>query len=212
MSIILDYITGKDLSPEDLQKVIEAREKSIKTASYQTASGVGTNFYYDFDRICFEGIKEMSEGLKGQRVIELGPGMHPIYEKLISFEIDHYIAVEGFEPDATGGALNVMLENHGDDHFQKVEVVHKDALSYLLEQPDESAVVMSFGMMCPELQNGKNDLYYPFLAKEIHRVTPKDGLTLYVGSRDFGLAHLMKKVGFESIYTRENYQFLGRKK
>src|SRR3989339_165030 len=63
---------------------------------------------------------------------------------------------------------------------KNAKIVEEDGLSYLLKQDDESSLVTSYGIICPEISRMNNNDYFKFLIKEIYRVTPKDGITMHV--------------------------------
>jgi hypothetical protein len=72
---------------------------------------------------------------------------------------------------------------------------------------------MSFGMICPELQNIGNNIYYSFLAKEIYRVTPKQGITVHVGNPFLDVSQLLESAGFKIISAENiNQGAIARKK
>lgn len=150
--------------------------------------------------------------MKGKKVIELGPGRNSLAKKLFEkYGIAEYVAVEPVDYNATDGSL--------DTKNKRVSMSNKDALEYLLEQPNESAIVISFGVMNPELltpplamaflaveyphdavmkEVGYN--YYGFLGREIFRVTPKDAISIHgfnVGTADVDLYFV--KPGFRPV-------------
>src|SRR3989339_335695 len=63
---------------------------------------------------------------------------------------------------------------------KNAKIVEEDGLSYLLKQDDESSLVTSYGIICPEISRMNNNDYFKFLIKEIYRVTPKNGITMHV--------------------------------
>lgn len=72
----------------------------------------------------------------------------------------------------------------------------------MLEQQSNSSVVMSFGLFCPDLQSGKK-LYCRFLAHEIYRVTPYNGITIHYGNSGFGIKKLFEEAGFKIIKSED---------
>ncbi|MEA3329983.1 MAG: hypothetical protein U9Q06_04540 [Nanoarchaeota archaeon] len=211
--ILSAYFNGGHLEETPLKRLLEIRQSCIDQAVSRAVSGWGVSFSGDFEDIERQYPDIVKDGLTGQTVIELGPVHRPVYMELKKFDISRYVAVEPFEPRATGGALNHILDQvqDGDAEFERMKLSDKDGLSYLITQPDKSAVVMSYGVFCPDLQHG-NGLYVRFLAKEIHRVTPENGITIHCGNPGYDLHSLFKQVGFQIAETRQDYVALGIKK
>lgn len=133
-----------------------------------------------------ERIPLLREGFKGKRVVELGPERRPVYALLSRLGITGYTAVEPNYADKTREALK--------SHEGQIEVVPVDGLSYLLTQPNDSCVVVSFGVL-PYCSEPYNEL----IAKEIFRATVPDGVSVhYPKARDF-YRYPYVKAGFRPI-------------
>ncbi len=131
------------------------------------------------------------------------------------FGIAKYTAVEAFETKATGGALSYILDRlpkaQSDAAFLEMTLSDKDGLTYLINQPDESAIVMSFGVLCPWLQQHENATYYRFLAREIYRVTPQGGISVHVVNSGGGWEEMFSTAGFDTIPSRTSHHIIVQK-
>ncbi len=116
--------------------------------------------------------------IERRRVIELRPGPTPLYQLFQHLGVAEYVAVEPFNPTMTREKLP-----------SEIEVVEEDGLTYLLKQPDNSAIVVSCGVIDPTLYGKKQPpertlrimMYYQFLADEIYRVTPPGDISIHTG-------------------------------
>jgi len=133
-----------------------------------------------------EEIPLLREGFKGKKVIELGPERNPVYPHLAKHGIAGYTAVEPNYADETSEALK--------GHDGKTDVVKVDGLSYLLSQPNDSAVVISFGVL-PWCGNS----YMESIAQEIYRVTPPGGISVHSPKIDRIERYPYVETGFKPI-------------
>lgn len=190
-SLVSAYFRGFDISCEDLQKVRNYRKECVERALEPNMSEGSTNSRKVHELLLKRFREVFAKELAGKRIIELGPGSYPFVELLSGFDIKEYVGVEPFNAKCTKCALPVD---------ERIKIVEQDGLSYLLTQPSESAVVLSFGVFAPELYS-MSDLkkvydYYRFMAKEITRVTPKNSITIHhsITAEDF-----LREFGFEEL-------------
>lgn len=213
--IIDAYCRGRPLDASDLQIAQAARERSIATTLERAVSGIATSFVEDFEILALRHAHLFREQLKGRDVIEIGPAHRPAYTDLKKFGIGRYTAVEAFETKSTGGALNHILDQlpkaQGDAAYREMTLSDKDGLTYLINQPDESAIVMSFGVLCPWLQQHENTNYYRFLAREIYRVTPQGGISVHVVNSGGGWEEMFSTAGFDTIPSRTSHHIIVQK-
>jgi len=151
----------KNITPELLQHFSHEEASELVKYFFQTpsASTQGVDGTYDFNKIDENGMSFLEKELEGQNVIEFGNAGWRTNRHLQQFKLNSY---EGVDPD------------YG-----------KDALTHLMRQPDNSAIVCSFGVM----ESGVLDSwvgrdkplgkYIDLLAKEIHRVTPQGAISLH---------------------------------
>jgi hypothetical protein len=209
------FLRGEELTEEELGDVDSFRKNCIKYVSILTKPSPHTDFFTDFQRYLMPQYNDLfKEKLKDQKIIEIGPAINPIYNTLReNYSIASYVAVEPFCMGMTKGSLNHSIK---EDDFARVEAEETDGLSYLLTQPDESAITMSFGVLNRELVKGSVDVtefYYRFLAKEIHRVTPQDGISIHLYN-ECGLISVDKvfeRVGFQVEKTRSTNGIIAHK-
>jgi len=160
-----------------------------------------TPYGSEFDRL----VKIHKVNLNGQRVIELGPGGAPKAKVLLErWGAREYVGVEPFFIDMTRRRLGLEDE--------RITLIKTDGLTYLLSQPDNSAVVINCGVICPELIRGwfgpYNMDYYRFLGREIFRVTPYGAATVSITNRTgeerdlFFRDHGFKGTDSIAIYTK----------
>lgn len=184
------YFKGDRLSETDLKPVFDYRSECITQAVLslgylQRKFGISDaknvkrwQFGQHFDEI-FESeeyVPVFKKQMQGQRVIELGPGFYPKADMLFEkFGIDKYDAAEPRTYELTQAKLDMK--------DPRIRLVKEDSLSYLLRQPDDSAIIISCGVICPELLQCAADdpdiSYFRFLGKEMQRVTPKGALTIH---------------------------------
>lgn len=144
----------------------------------QATSDAG--YRYDLSRLSREANDFLAKEVKGRRVIELGnkgcgPGLNVPSTTLLNL-----------------GAIDYS----GCDPVRNI-----DGLTFLLRQPDESAVVTSFGVLDEGVlfagECGIGALlnrYVDELGKQIYRVTPRNGITFH--GTDSGVGYLIR-AGFE---------------
>ncbi len=189
------FFLGEYLLDEQICGILNYRERCIDYALHRNMKMVDVTYGDMFEQALTVSINDSSffrEKIKGKRVIELGPGADPkadwLYENC---EISEYIGVEPFYPHLTREKITRNSE--------KNNVIQEDGLSFLLNQPDESAIVMSNGVICKELiisPYNENVDYFRFLAKEIYRVTPIRCPTFHISAffhQDFFVKHGFQK-------------------
>ncbi len=164
------FLNREELTQEELERVLRYRQICIQKVNDAGYPGSSTNYAQLFEPCMkYETPAEVVSELKGQRVIELGPGEHPNAELLFDvYGIAEYVAVEPFLTQLTEKSLNTRDPRN--------KIVKQDGLSYLLEQQDNSAVMISCAVICPELMidaEGHKQDYYRFVGKEMYRVTPQ---------------------------------------
>lgn len=198
------FLRNKELTEEELKTALRYRGECIKKIQERGYHGSSTrNDYVQLLRATLPIYlpQSLADKLKGQRVIELGPGERPNAEFLFErYGIAEYIAVEPFLTHLTERTLNTKDPRN--------RIVEEDGLSYLLRQPDSSAVIISSAVICTELMtdiDGKKRTYYKFLGREMHRVTPFGAPTIHYttglgkeDTEDFFTMH-----GFEPIITMD---------
>lgn len=139
------------------------------------------SFLYDLEKNSL-----LREGFRDRKVVELGPERKPVYVHLAQLGIADYTAVEPFYADETREALR--------GHIGQINVVQVDGLSYLLTQPNDSCVVVSFGVLpyCSEPYNKS-------IAKEIFRTTVPGGISIHDLNGDSIKRYHYSKAGFRPI-------------
>jgi hypothetical protein len=157
----LDYVCGlRDKSIEI------AKTPSILTKSTSSTKGVLENI------IRLYGEEKLKKEIEGKTVIELGPAHNPNhYIFLKQLGAKEYIGVDLF---------NDFIGNCFTNTHSKAKVVKEEALSFLIKQPSESAIVVSFGFLCNAL-HADNEHFVPFVSREIYRITPKNGISVHQG-------------------------------
>lgn len=181
------------------EQIEDYRNKCIKAAQNPYITHPHTN-YGSLHLEIFVKLRELNfaQTVNGKNIIELGTGAGPCFERLLQFGINSYTAVEPFHPDKTEQAL----KNH-----PKTSIAKTDGLSFLLSQPDNSAIILSFGVLCQELffynYNSLIENYFRFLIKEIYRVTPLGSPTIHVGV-DVEEEKVFRAVGFNSLEYFKN--------
>lgn len=188
------FFSGEYLLDEQIRVILNYRERCISYALHRNMKMVDVTFGDIFDlalKHSTTNLQLFERQFMGKRVIELGPGADPksnwLHDK---YRISEYVGVEPFYPHLTGE----KIEFSG----RTIDVIKEDGLSFLIHQPDESAIVISNGVVCTELiLSHKNESvdYFRFLAKEIYRVTPKGNPTFHIST--FLAQDFFEKVGFE---------------
>lgn len=204
--LLEDFFCRRDLSPEDLNAVSRHRDSCIEKYRWQFSGDHGTttagNELHESVLQYLKGLIEFREAVRGRRVIELGPGSNPLAERLLEdFEALEYVGVEM----NSNSTLAVVGST------DRVRIEGTDALSYLLTQPTESAIVVSIAMLDPMIYGDTNMAwhYNRFLGREIFRVTPRGKPTFH--------AHLLdgywnkKKIfydhGFEPVIDNPSFLY-----
>ena len=163
-------------------KLLEVLHRRHEIHAFGNSEFYESTFLDDLDRIPL-----LREGFIGRKVIELGPERNPVYPHLAKLGIAGYTAVEPNYADETSEALK--------GHEGKTDVVKVDGLSYLLTQPNDSSIVISFGVLpfCSES-------YEESTAKEIYRVTVPGGISVHSPKREkFGRRYPYLEAGFRPI-------------
>jgi len=168
-----DYLRGK-VSPELLRHFSYDEAFNLVKYFFQTPS-TGTqdiNGSYDLSKLNPEARNFLERELQGKDILEIGNAGSRVNHNLTPFNIGNYVGVDA---------------DYGDD-----------ALTHLMRQPEESAIVCSFGV----LESGVLDSwigrerplgkYIDLLAREIYRVTPEGSITLH-GTDGFDE---LKRAGF----------------
>jgi len=204
-NILEDYFSGKILEKDEIVLVNAHRQDCINKAMNPAITLPGTRFRESFE-VWTKLAEKMLTGLgpyfhksiNGKRCIELGPGMDPMADWLFAHGASEYIGVEPFHPELTREELQ--------DSEKSAVIDDKEALGFLLQQPDESALVFSRGVLCPELQLCNTTDYFSFIAKESYRVTPKGcpniHITSTLGEEDNIVARAFKNAGFYAVLDR----------
>ncbi len=186
------------VSPIDTykQECISAALKSARRATYanygrQLEVLIGSNRFWE---------SLITAKFKDQRVIELGPGHDPKADTILNrYGASKYLGVEPFYTKSTIREVSKCQGN--------IEIVNAEAIDFLSEQPDNSAIVMSCGVICSELFQEEifssrkiaND-YLRFLGQEIYRVTLENNITLHLTYFEpFEIQMFFLDNGFEQI-------------
>jgi len=176
--ILEDYFSNKDLNEQEKKKVNDEIINCILIAQSPVITRPFTSYSKNLPKFLkltnhsFDLETLFKEQLKGKRFIELGPGARPLADWAFQYGISEYIGVEPFNPEIT-------KENLSKDPRVKLEK-DKEALEFLLSQEDESAIVLSMGVLCEELFRFNNDNYFRFIIKEIYRITPKNAPSIHL--------------------------------
>ncbi|HIG95079.1 MAG: hypothetical protein QT05_C0016G0005 [archaeon GW2011_AR13] len=169
--ILNDYFTGKEICQEDFESIKRYREYCIQQANQPGLTRPYTNYSGNFDLMKKLYPEVSRENLKGKKIIEIGTGANPLAKDFLEMGVTEYTGLEPFHPELSRENLK---------ECQNAKIVEEDGLSYLLKQDDESSLVTSYGIICPEISRMNNNDYFKFLIKEIYRVTPKNGITMHV--------------------------------
>lgn len=141
---------------------------------------------------CNEDLTKISDLLIGQDVIEIGPGYGKLVKKVFEFGGKSYIGVDPFY----GISIPIKeLEEAKKIKEGQAKCVKSDGLTFLLDQPDNSGVILSFNVFCEEILRSANifyatqamherqkvfrDRYWNELTKQVHRVTKPNGFVFH---------------------------------
>lgn len=203
-TILGRYLVGEHLTEEEMRELTAYRQKCITHNLEHGNSYHGSEFSPHFESLIKKAAKkngiDLEQRLKMKKVIELGPGGSPLAKDFLDLGVSGYFGVEPFVPDLT----KQMLPK---DH--RVSLVPEDGLTYLLKQPDNSAIVVSFGAVCVELGGPISSLedirgnleYLAFLAREMFRVTLKGEIMISVPSSKY-TDELFEDVGFRNVFGK----------
>jgi hypothetical protein len=205
--IVKAYVGGATLSPEELESVMSIQEAAIHEmqqyllkARKPRGPQVKADEFFDPLREFGHHRFPLLEGLlDGVDVLEIAAGPTP-WLSLLEYPV-RSVTLE--EPHFTMQTQEAVKE-------YTIPVDDRDALSFLLDQPDASAVVVSKGFSWDLFGLGVIDFqfdtdYFCFVAREIARITPVGKPTLHVSFNDSYLA----MAGFEPtniqwIYRRSD--------
>ncbi len=160
-----------NFSQKDTSKLVEYFNQIPSTRTQD-----GAYVPYALEKLSNKGLEYLANEIKGKKIIELGDAGRRRNEKLL---ID----------------LGAESIDYADPLSSGV-----DGFSYLARQPDESAIVCSFGLFdigvlyhsfCEPEELVK---YQKLLTDEIYRVTPKNGVTFHGLEFDYTL----KESGFNA--------------
>ncbi|MDI6736900.1 MAG: hypothetical protein QME12_00085 [Nanoarchaeota archaeon] len=193
-----DYFAGRELSEDELKAVLACRERCIKQAASHSLTST-TSYAMSFDvqmqmlRKYFENAETIiRDSINGRKAIELGPGCNPMHKWLLEKGASEYTGVELFYPRIS----EKMVEG------ENARIAANDALSFLVSQPGESAIVASRGVLNQEVMPSSN--YARFLAREIYRVTPKGGITIHsMGVSSLDAKRFFREAGFRPLDERD---------
>ena len=144
-----------------------------------------SEFYLEFIAD-LAAIEFLRYGFRDKRVIELGSWKHPVYQIVANLGATSYIAVEPNYSDLTKEALR--------GKSGQIEVVESDGLSYLVKQPSDSSVIVSFGVL-----PYTSPSYQRSVAGEIFRVTVPGGITVHAPRRDVSGENPYVNAGFKPL-------------
>lgn len=98
--------------------------------------------------------ENISDGIKphfkNKKVIELGSGFGVLIKSLFSAGIQSYVGVDPFYGASTQNQIT-KFEKDNEIPKDAAKAVEMDGLTYLLKQPDNSAIIASNGLFCTEL-------------------------------------------------------------
>ena len=122
----------------------------------------------------------------GSGVIEIGPGYTGMLPGLFNLDIQFYVGVEPINSWKTSKAIKEFLDDFP-QYDGKLSIVKIDALSFLRTQDDNSATVLSSGVLedciigCNAEKDKIVEKYKTELCAEIYRVTPIGGVSIHGG-------------------------------
>ena len=196
--ILNDYFANKDLTSDELIEALACRERCIAKAADNSLTST-TSYAMSFDvqmelfKRYFENAEDiLKNSITGRKAIELGPGCNPMHRWLLERGASEYTGVEMLYPQVSERMIT----------GNNAKIVDNDALSFLVSQPDESAIIASRGVLNEEVMPSSN--YSRFLVKEIYRATPKGGITIHstgVSSNDE--KRFFKEAGFKPLDSRD---------
>jgi len=202
--IVKMFVQG-NCPPQLLDRAYALRNQSIERAMDPKGASCSAPAYEIPDLILEKyGIEKLAKEINGKKVIELGPSHNPRAKMFLDLGAKEYVGVELFH----SFTASCFTQN-----YNGAKTVQKEALSYLMSQEDESAIVASFGFLCDALHI-QNHHYIPFITKEIHRVTPKGSPSIHSGSCDFKNSFDAVKFNSDDVLKsgnkkERNYLFIG---
>ncbi|MDD4878116.1 MAG: hypothetical protein PHO02_03710 [Candidatus Nanoarchaeia archaeon] len=196
--ILNDYFASRDLASDELNEVLACRERSIaKAASHSLPSTTSYAMSFDVQMELMKRHIENAENIlkssiRGRRAIELGPGCNPLQKWLLERGASEYTGVEMLYPQVSEKMVS----------GENAKIVKSDALSFLVSQPDESAIVASRGVLNDEVMPSPN--YARFLIREIYRVTPKGAVTIHsMGVSSLDENRFFREAGFKPLDDKD---------
>ena len=199
------YVRGENIHTTEEEVLLNFRKELIKTFSHPGTYRIDTRHSRGMDKN-IEVLDELpDEFVENQHVIELGPSVLPMARKLMEKGAKSYTGVDVLEDRSYSNIDDPDVDREDISDVKNSKVIHgKDALSHLLEVPDESSIVISIGVMDPwmySLTGGFEEEYalpyYKFLAKEMFRITPKGAVNMHFVSDKIGPA--MELAGFTPV-------------
>lgn len=196
--ILNDYFANRDLDSDELNEVLACRERCISQAANHslrstTSYAMSFNVQMELLRRYFDNAEDiLKDSIKGRKAIELGPGRSPMHKWLLERGASEYTGVEMFYPQISERLVS----------GENAKIVEGDALSFLLSQPDESAIVASRGVLNDEVMPSPS--YARFLIKEIYRATPKGAVTIHsMGVSSADERRFFREAGFRPLDERD---------
>ncbi|MFH1065668.1 MAG: hypothetical protein V1734_04155 [Nanoarchaeota archaeon] len=196
--ILNDYFANRDLTGDELKEFLACRERSIAQAANHPLRST-TTYAMSFDvqmellrRYILNAETILKDSINGRKAIELGPGCNPMHRWLFERGASEYTGVEMLYPQISEKMVS----------GENAKIVNNDALSFLLSQPDESAIITSRGVLNQEVMPSSN--YARFLIREICRVTPKGGITIHSsGVSSVDEKRFFKEAGFTPLDEKD---------
>ncbi len=206
---IENYLSGKAITPEQQGKLKQYAGSLSELVHHSDHFSMKWGVLQSVTNVVCDQFEEHPALLRGQQVIEIGPGCNPLAAFLLrQMGVRKYVGVEPLRPELTRQLLDVS------DSRSILE--HTDGLTYLFQQPDESAIVMSFGVLDPTIyqflpfntsgiswKQQEIDDYMRLLIKEIYRVTPHGSVTMHHPSGEGAVRPFFEKAGFLCQNTYE---------
>ena len=143
---------------------------------------------------CYDDLEGfLRENLSGRNIIEAGTSYNPALPFLLEHDIvpASYTCVDPNMGEYTRKRLEVLLQGN-----IPIDISDKDILSHLKDQPDNSSIVISFGVLdlLPED-------YVGLLMAEIARTTAPGDITFHISN----LPKAMSKILDRPQYERKSY-------
>lgn len=196
--ILNDYFANRDLNSDELNEVLACRERCIaKAASHSlpstTSYAMSFNVQMELMKRYIQNAEDiLKNSINGRKAIELGPGCSPMHKWLFEQGASDYTGVELLYPQISERIVS----------GENARIVDSDALSFLLSQPDGSAIVASRGVLNDEVMPSTS--YARFLIREIYRVTPKGAVTIHsMGVSSLDEKRFFREAGFTPLDDKD---------